>query len=116
MGNLIDSVLDHIDRDNSTQDDYRDESGLLMCAICHTRKQMVIELGECKRTVHISCECERVKKAEADKQWQDEQNKRYTAADQGYNGTRHPLLNPISFQYFLLHMRPKVTEAAFALI
>ena len=50
-------------KDNSAEDDYKDEDGLLMCGKCHTRKQTFFEVeGLIPRTVvPCLCECEQRK-------------------------------------------------------
>ena len=56
-------------QDNSAEDDYKDEDGLLMCGKCHTRKQTFFEVeGLIPRTVvPCLCECEQ-KRVEEEKQ------------------------------------------------
>lgn len=70
----MDGVKEIIDRLVSNEEkvscenvgDYRDESGLLICGVCHQKKERLIEYCDLKRVVHCVCDCDR-KKTEAER-------------------------------------------------
>jgi len=70
----MNGVNEYIDRLSSNEEqeshenegDYRDESGLLICGVCHQKKERRIEFGDINRIVHCVCDCHR-KKQEAEK-------------------------------------------------
>lgn len=66
---FLDILRPAMTQDNSADDDYKDEDGLLMCGKCHTRKQTFFEVeGLIPRTiVPCLCECEQ-KRVEQEKE------------------------------------------------
>ena len=67
---LFGSIVNNLSKaDNSTEGDYYDEEGFLMCGNCHTRKQFDVDMrelfGEIRR-VPVMCKCAK-EKQEAEK-------------------------------------------------
>lgn len=64
---FVDGLVNNEEQESyENEGDYRDEAGMLVCGVCHQRKERRIEYCDINRVVRCTCDCDR-KKQEAEK-------------------------------------------------